>query len=268
MGRRSFSTMMCVLLAFVGSPGLADYVADYVAEVTADNPASWWRFEDSSSAEGATASDSAGNFDGAYNGDTQLLAGIVGQSAWFDGYLDYVAIGSMGALPVQGSIELWLLADAVQNYRNVFTTGPLGELSTGNAAIRFEEHASGDLWLAIGDDNGGLPNFVTGLTHNLTAGKWHHVVVTWDTALGVVNGYLNGVRVVVDEPNTFWPAQLSDVKIGIGYALWGERSWLGRADEVAIYEHQLGQARVQAHFDAAILIFADSFESGNTSGAD
>lgn len=264
MGRLGLSVMVYVLLVFVGRACLADYVA----EVTADNPTSWWRFEDASSANGAIAADSAGVFDGTYSGDIQLLTGLVGQSGWFDGNLDYVAIGSVGTLPVQGSIELWLLADVVQNYRNVFTTGPLGGLSTGNAAIRFEEHASGDFLIGIGDDSGGLPDFVVGLTANLMSGKWYHVVVTWDTVLGVVNGYLDGVRVIAAEPNTFWPAQLSDVKIGIGYEALGERSWLGRADEVAIYEHQLSHERVQEHFNAVNLIFVDGFESGGTTGGD
>ena len=207
-------------------------------------------------------------FAGIYTGDIQLLTGVVGQSARFDGHLDYVAMGPMGTLPAQGSIELWFLAEAVENYRNVFTTGPLGGLSTGNAAIRFEEDASGDFVIAIGDDSGGLPDFVTGLTTNLVADRWYHVVVTWDAVLGVVNGYLDGVRVVADEANTFWPAQLSDVKIGIGYDPVGARSWLGRVDEVAIFESQLSHARVQAHFYAAMLIFADGFESGDTTGWD
>ena len=171
----------------------------------------------------------------------------------------------MGSLPDQGSIELWMRAEAVQNYRNVFTTGPLGGLATGNNAIRFEEHATGVFYIAIGDDSGGLPDLAIGMTANLVANRWYHVVVTWDTVSGVVNGCLDGVRVVADQANTFWPAQLSDVKIGIGYEASGERSWLGRADEVAIYEHQLSQARVHAHFDAAMLPFADGFESGDTS---
>ena len=47
MGRLGLSVVMCVLLVSVGSPCLADYQA----EVTADNPSSWWRFEDASSSK-------------------------------------------------------------------------------------------------------------------------------------------------------------------------------------------------------------------------
>lgn len=253
--------MIVFLSAMVGSPCLADYVA----EVTADKPASWWRFEDASSATGQIAADSAGVFAGTYTGDVQLLAGIAGKSARFDGLLDYVAVGPMGALPEEGSIELWMRTEAVQNYRNVFTTGPLGGLATGNNAIRFEEHATGVFYLAIGDDSGGLPDLAIGMTANLATNKWYHVVVTWDTVSGAVNGYLDGVRVITDEPNTFWPAQLSDVKIGIGYTLTGERSWLGRVDEVAIYDYQLSSERILAHHDATTLPFIDGFESGDTS---
>ena len=258
MERSALTLTLFFLLVLVANSCLADYVA----EVTADNPTAWWRFEDASSAAGAPAADTAGPYDGTYNGDIQLDDGIVGQSAWFDGNLDYVSVGPMGTLPVQGSIELWLRTDAVQNYRNVFTTGPLGGMTNGNAAIRFEEHATGDFFLAVGDDSGGLPDFVVSLTPAIMIGKWYHVVVTWDTAAGVVNGYLDGQRVIADEPNAFWPAELSDVKIGIGYAPWAERSWLGNADEVAIYDHLLIEARVQAHFTAAGPTSVDAFEIG------
>ena len=262
MRRLSASAITFALLALFVSPCLADYVG----EVTADNPLSWWRFEDASSAGGEPAADSAGTFTGTYTGNIQLIAGIVGgQSARFDGNLDYVAIGPMGNLPVEGSIELWLRTEAVQNYRNPFTTGPLGGLASGNNAIRFEEHATGDLFIAIGDDSGGLPDFVTGLTTSLSVNRWYHVVVTWDTNLGLVNGYLNGVRVASDQANTFWPSQLSDVKIGIGYEALSERSWLGRVDEVAIYDHQLTSERLEVHFEEGSVILTDGFESGDTS---
>lgn len=260
MRRLSVPMSMCVVLVVIGSPCLADYEA----EVTADNPTCWWRFEDPSSANGSTAADSAGVFPGIYTGDVQLLPGVVGQSARFDGSLDYVAIGQIGATPIQGSIELWFLAEAVQNYRNVFTTGPLGGLASGNNAIRFEEHATGDFFLAISDDSGGLPDFVVSLTPSLEVDTWYHVVVTWNSASGIVNAYLDGARVIVDTANAFWPAQFSDVKIGIGYDQLDERSWLGRADEVAIYEHQLSHARIGAHFWEVAGTFADGFESGDT----
>jgi hypothetical protein len=239
--------------------------AEYEAEVAADTPTCWWRFEDPSSASGSTAADSAGVYPGTYSGDVQLLAGVAGQSARFDGNLDYVEIGHMGSLQVHGSIELWFLTEAVQNYRNVFTTGPLGGMATGNNAIRFEEHGNGNFFLAIGDDSGGLPDIAIVLTPNLEVDRWYHVVATWDTDLGLFNVYLDGIRVFVDHANTFWPAQMSDVKIGIGYEPSGQRSWLGRADEVAYYEYELSHARVGAHFWEIMGRFTDGFESGELS---
>ena len=77
MERSALTLALFFLLVLVGSP----CSADYVAEVTADNPMAWWRFEDASSDAGATADDTAGPYNGTYNGHIQLNNGVVGQSA-------------------------------------------------------------------------------------------------------------------------------------------------------------------------------------------
>ncbi len=240
--------IVAIAILTVVAPSIA--TADYAAEVTADNPSSWWRFEDVSSSNGSAAADSAGAFDGTYSGDIELHDGVAGQSAWFDGSFDHVDIGAMGALPAQGSIEFWIRPDAVENSRNPFTTGPTNDGNTGNHAIRFEENSSGLFKLIVGDDSGAIADYTADLAPSLEAGTWVHVVTTWDTGLGVVSAYLNGEIVVDNEANTFWPSQLSDVTIGVGYFLAAERCWLGNIDEVAIYDSRLSAGRVWAHHNA------------------
>ena len=136
---------------------------------------------------------------------------------------------------------------------------------TGNQAIRFEELSSGGFRVVISDTSGSTPDYLEWLTLDMVQDSWYHVVLTWDTVAGLVNGYLNGESVITDAPNTYWPSQLTDVTIGVGYILDPERCWLGRIDEVAIYDTQLAPSQVQAHYDSATPIFVDGFESGDTS---
>jgi len=240
--------------------------ADYVAEVTADNPFAWWRFEDAGSSSGSAATDSAGVFDGTYNGDTELIAGVVGKSARLDGDFDYVEIGAIGSLPVQGSLEFWMRAEVMENYRNVLTTGLYTNTNAGG--IRFEENTAGNFIVAIGDDSGSVADYTAILISGFETGQWVHVVTTWDTAIGLISVYIDGVVVFDDDSNGFWPAQLGNVFIGLGYGWHEERCWQGDVDEVAVYSSRLDATRVQAHYDAVGPVFSDGFESGTTDAWD
>jgi hypothetical protein len=228
--------------------------ASYVTEVDVDGPIAWWRFEDASSANGLMAADSAGAFTGTYNGDVVFESGIPGeggQSARFDGNLDSVLIGDMGLLPVAGSIEFWMYSESVSNFRNPFTTGPLGGHATGNRAIRFEENSAGPFALAIGDDTAtSLPQFTRTLIGSTQTEKWYHVVTTWNTNAGLVTVFVDNLPVLVDTSNTNWPSRLSAVAIGIGWNSLSARLWLGRMDEVALYDYELNAARIDAHYSA------------------
>jgi hypothetical protein len=237
----------------------------YARTILDDQPFAWWRFEDASSATSDPASDFIGAHDGLYSGDIVLEPGIAGGSARFDGDLDMVTIGNIGGLPAAGSFELWILPDAVENYRAAMTTAPLGGSSTGNRGFRFESYNSGSLILAIGDDTATTsPQFTATVTPSLEEGGWSHIVVSWDTSGGLVNGYLNGEHVIVDAANSNWPSMLSDVTIGIGWGSYTDRSFEGLIDEVAFYDTPLAEERVRAHFNGPYLVFADGFESGDT----
>ncbi len=254
--RLSFPPLACrallaalAILALWHSPS----GATYVDEVLADGPSNWWRFEDASSASGATAAASVGAVDGTYLGNVSFAAsapGIAGQAARFDGSFDSVRFGSVGALPAQGTVEFWIYPEAVQSNRNPFTTGPLGSTVSGNRAIRFEAKDAGHMVIYLGDDASTTqPQFSGGIAPAavMTANEWHHVVATWDTVAETVTGYFDGQK-TFEASNTFFPSQMSDVRVGMGWGNFVDRSWLGRVDEAAIYVGELSPERVFAHY--------------------
>ena len=268
-GSKGKAIFIVLALTCVSSSGFG---ASYSAEILTDDPISWWRFEDAISTNGATASDSMGSFNGVYSGDVIFNVGIPGaggQSARFDGNSDSVAIGDVGPLPVAGSVEFWMYSESVANYRNPFTTGPLGSFATGNRAIRFEENSAGQFVIAIGNDAAtSPPQYVNAIITGMETGKWYHVVTTWNTSLSRVSAFINNVPVLVDDLNVDWPSRLSSVTIGIGWASLSERSWLGRVDEVAIYDFELDTVRVDAHYTAGVLAGLNdlqiSLQNGNS----
>ena len=222
--------------------------ADIVSQIAADAPIAWWRFEDGSSSHGSAAADSAGTFHGTYLGDIQHLSGVAGQSARFDGNFDSVSIGSMGATPVEGTIAFWMNTEALLNWRNPFTTGPLAGGSGGNDAIRFEEWSDGSFRVFTGTATSGhAPSFNAVYTNSLAINQWHHVAFTWSTATGDVTGYFNGQQ-IFDSNSSGFPTTFSDVRIGMGFDNSSSRSWLGQIDEVAVFDKRLSSTRIAAQF--------------------
>ncbi len=221
----------------------------YMSDVVADGATNYWRLGESS---GTTAFDSVGSSDGTYTGGYTL-----GQSGALSGDADtavnvtdtgYVDVGSLGALPTTGTIEFWMNADTVVDYRNPFSTsGAAG----GNEGFRFEVNTAGKFDIRVGND-GGATHIPYTLTNSATAGEWYYVAATWDTGTNTLKAYLNGTK-VVDVTHTAWPTNLADVEIGRGFSNASERSWDGLIDEVAIYNGTaLSEAQVLAHYNVAV----------------
>lgn len=259
---RSLTHAALLALLVVAASWPSPSNAAYVDEVQADGPSSWWRFEDAGSTTGSTAVDSAGAFDGAYSGNVSFAPsapGIAGQAARFDGAFDSVRFGNLGALPAQGTIEFWIYPEAVQSNRNPFTTGPLGSTVSGNRAIRFEAKDAGHMVIYLGDDTATTqPQFSDAIASSMAANEWHHVVATWDTNAQTVTGYFDGNE-IFHRSNTFFPSAMSDVRVGMGWGNFLDRSWLGRVDEVAIYTGELSAGRIFVHYATGVALPPDHF---------
>jgi RHS repeat-associated protein len=225
------------LYVFYGNPNVTAAQANSTG-VWDDNYQGVWHFANGStlSVDDSTVS--------AYNGSNNGAAaatGLIDGAASFDGSSSYVDVGSMGALPTQGTISFWMNANSLSSYPNVLTTNYNG----GNNAIRFEEDGSGDFGVAIGN---GPFNGYGYMNASMKPNVWYDVTLTWDTNASRVTGYLNGQQVFNNTTNTLWPATIQDLAIGVGWNT--DRIWNGLIDEVRLSDISRSADRVSAEFSS------------------
>jgi hypothetical protein len=159
-----------------------------------------------------------------------------GNAINLNGTTDYVSIGNMGAMPNQGTITLWMQADALpSNWRNVLTTGDLTGCSNGNNAIRFEKYGS-TFGVAVAGAGTGCSVNGGNFTTSLQVGVPYHVAITWNKTTNILKGYFNG-SLAFNVSNTSWPTNFQDVKIGVGFD--ATRLWDGKVDEVTFWDKEL-----------------------------
>lgn len=84
---------------------------------------------------------------------------------------------------------------------------------------------------------------------NLTAGKAHHVVTTWDRAAGKATVYIDGVAFVLIDKPTGVPAH-TELQLWIGHDN-REGGWNFTLDEVALWDRPLTPKEVNAQLAAA-----------------
>jgi hypothetical protein len=217
--------------------------ADYVAEVLADTPIGFWRFEENA----GSAIDSSGNGrNGTYmNGVTPGLfpgaLSIGGKSAAFDGASGFVDLpGSWGGPTMtEMTLEAWV------NPANP-VTGDFQAILAGhdpNSFAHFQLFSAGNMGFYAGGGFVSAP--IVPATPTET---WRHVVMTAKS--GETKVYVDGVQFGATVTTPFTNVdESSNVDIGIGHL--GTRWFNGLLDEVAIYNTALSPARVLAHFEAA-----------------
>ena len=269
--RRLLFGVACIAVSFVATTAYAAY-SD---AVLADNPVGYWQFSETSAADTIVNSGTAGT---ALDGSAVILtdvqmnvAGIDGGSIDFPANNSHVEVldpGGDHALDFGGgeamTLECWINSPSHPGGTPYILGKGRTESRTAtdqNYSLRLE---AGKLSMLFRTDTGEwgkyeLPEVA------LNDGAWHHIVfsTTWGTSMvgsgGGYNWYVDGVDLTAtstyNEPAgypayDFAPEQ-TDSPFWIGSSQdYAGASFLGKIDEVAVYDSVLSADRVQAHYAA------------------
>ncbi len=213
-------------------------LSDYAAEVNADLPVAWWRFEDK---VGSTyAVDSLGLHPAALIGEGTAFGvdGAVGNAVMLDGE-GYLDVGDYFDLSDQGfTFEAWVKSDW-HDYYDIFIKH---DSAANGYALLLQDGPQLQYTEQFGGRSDGMARENPPA---LAISDFVYVVVTFDPGAGI-EMYINGVR--TDSANVV-PADATmfghvDAGLHLGYHL------IGQLDEAALYAHALTLARISVHYQA------------------
>ncbi len=212
---------------------------------------------------GTTVADASGNNNIGIllNGPTWTMAGKYGNALAFDGVNDLVLISSSASLNLSTgmTLEAWVYPTASQSgWRTIIqrqVDAYLLHASNDEGALR---PAGG------GTFNSGLG--YTGAPSALGVNTWSHVTLTWNgTTLQL---YVNGTQVVsMSQGGTLQTAAggAGAIQIG-GNSPYGEY-FIGRIDEVRIYNRALSAAEIQTDMSTTVVpTVVDTTRPSNPTG--
>lgn len=222
-----------------------------------DQLISWWRFDESA---GPTAVDSwsSNDFD-VYN--ASFIAGQINNCVYCDGTDNYLLNTNETAFDFDYdtpfSIECWLnLPEGDSGNQRIFHKQVSGAPSNGYAVFTGDlAGGQANLGLAMIHEYGvGNKWFIAYANYNFRIhyGEWHHIVVTYDGS-----GLLTGVKFYIDSvyhgpvqfgaSNTCNETTVNDLDIIVG-GLYGGGYYLGKFDEMKIYNKVLNQSEIDYNF--------------------
>ncbi|RYD64446.1 MAG: hypothetical protein EOP83_09725, partial [Verrucomicrobiaceae bacterium] len=261
-----------LMAALLSSSLIPSLRADYAAEVMSENPIVYYRFDDGVATDdlpspavnlGTAGTAANGSYTGTFvRGVPGALPGSANTAVQGAGNL--VEIPNTAAINNSGSftVETWLKPTAIP---------AAGALISPIASFRENDNVYGRAgWLIYQGDaatgfnfrayNRNGSNFTFSITSGagtVTAGAWHHVVATWDSATNqgklYVNGVLRATSLVVTPsgPNnsTYEPNNTRPFTLG---SRDGAFPWSGDIDDSAYYTSVLTDAEVLAHYNNGI----------------
>jgi hypothetical protein len=248
---------------------LTDPTAPFPSRVLADGPVAYFRLDEAS---GTTAYDYVGGNNGQYTNASLGVPGYDSQNATqsdptetavefgdyppnnndADNVPPYLNFGTPNGVNAELSVEVWVTQYLYENGGDSIVAlgyGNGGEqfvLDTGGAggSLRFFGHtATGAGWAATST------NVITG------NGFWHHLVGVLDESAGHVYLYMDGVQIGSGTVAANSGLQASSIPLSIGARESGNYTpisndfqFIGRVDDVALYNKALSAATVQAHY--------------------
>lgn len=227
----------------------------YSSQINALNPLVYYQFDETS---GTTAVDSSSggaslSLDGTNN------AGItVNQSSFTQGGTAYAFNegqvtfgGTLGSLD-NWTFEAWVNWDTKTSQSHIFGNDRPGWNDDVLIGIGAEAQVGSSQFGVVQQGAPGSTRDKAGF--GMTAGAWHHVAVTGNTALGTLTTYIDGVQVAQDASlvndatlgNNAWTLGSSEAAFG------NNRDYKGLLDEVAIYGSVLSDAQIASNYALGI----------------
>lgn len=215
----------------------------YASEVLADSPKAYFRMQEAS----GLIQDSSGLghnatsvTDGGLVYDLSLINPLPSDSA--NRYIHFAV--SNFSVPDHAdldmgdtlTVEAWIFKSDVGNIRAIS--------GRGTSALTWGTNTDNTVFAAKAD-----VGIIVSSTTMLSIDTWYHVAYTKATTTSKI--YINGV----DRTGTVTNQTLADVAVPliVGADYNGTIAWLGSLDEVAFYSTALSQARIQAHYAAALV---------------
>lgn len=159
------------------------------------------------------------------------------------------------ALAGSWSVEAWILPSADTARRGELMTLVGGYLDQARRRWYVNVREGGKLCVGIG-----APGAVCS-AREVTDGRWHHVVVTFDATAGFATVYVDGLAVPL-ESEPWAPGELpidTNVAVGaiadVGREEWREH-WDGGLTRLAVYDRVLQRSEVRHHYGAVAPDFA------------
>ena len=194
---------------------------------------------------GTTAQDaSLESNDGVLTNGPVWTAGKSGNALEFDGTNDFVNVSSSESLSISDfiTVEMWVKRDSTTNGYDGLLYKRQSE--AGFAMILYDDADGGRAAFSTGSTESNSFSGIQGTT-KIEAGKWYHIVGTYDTNVGrkiYVNGELDGSDSVTGKL-----ADSSAVDLWIGR--YGSVYHDGVIDYIAIYDRALTHDEVRLEYE-------------------
>jgi hypothetical protein len=175
--------------------------------------------------------------------NTTWTKGKYGKALSFNGTNSWVTVNNAASLNLSNrmTLEAWVYPTTTSGWRTVIMRE-----SNANYYLDSSNSSFTGFGPSAGINDGSYRN-VYG-SSRLPTRKWSHLAATWDgTTLRV---YVNGTQVASQALGQTIVATTGPLRIG-GNSMWGEY-FLGKIDEVRIYNRALSQAELQADMNTAL----------------
>ena len=224
---------------------------NYGKAVYNDNPANYWRLDETggaSTAADSTDNSTTGNYSGGVTQGASGALGATGHAVTFDGSTGNVASSNQIGGPSTYALELWFNSTSTSGGKLI----GFGNAQTGNSG-NYDKHVymTNDGRLIFGVYNGGFDMITTPTAYN--DGQWHYVVAMQGPSgmAMYVDDHLIGSNGVTGNQTYSGYWRVGGDNLGFWPNQPASNYFAGTIDEVAVYDAPLTPTQIDAHYTAS-----------------